>query len=417
MITSGVYRSHPLRHVKLIIQPTRPVETWYLKLMGAFTLNIAKSSDLPGVIGLFAEIYGSQYPDDTVSNYNKLLNFTKDFEKFIVIAKDPHHDKVIGCVFFHYDSQNFLVKVSGGCVHPDSRGNEITKQIILFGKEYLKQNAKTIDVIFATTRTVHTAAQKLTASLGFKKLGIFPNAHKTNEFETHCLAALITDEGLKKREKNFSLHPAIYELYQLIRTEFDYGELPEAELHIRSDYSTEIPPLEIIDAPLYIKRLYAEKAQKECLDLAFYPFYEPNLLITSPAQEIEVYCSLNKEDGHCAIIGILLQQNHSLVEVFKKVKSILRDLGARYIEVITQAKRVKVVNSILESGFIPCGYFPAFQQINNVRYDYVVFSKTFEIFDFSSVELDGINRQFLLYYFDRWKRKALNPKLLENAKS
>lgn len=383
--------------------------------MGAFSLSIAQNQELVGVIGLFTEIYGAKYPDNKVSNYAKLLSYTAGIEKFIAIAKNDEQNKVIGCVFFDFDPLNLLVKISGGCVHPESRGLEITQQLILFGKEHLESHGQTIDVIFATTRTVHLAAQKLTSNLGFKKFGIFPNAHRTNEFETHCLTAFITPSGLSKRSTETTLHPAIYELYQLIRKEYDYGDLPLAELNIKSNYDIDIPPLEIIDgAPQFIKRLYSEKAQKKCLDLAFYPFYEPNLLITSASQEIEVYCSLNKEDGHCAIIGILLHDNHSLVALFKQVMAMLRNLGARYIEVITQAKRVKVVNSILGSGFIPCGYIPAFQQIENRRYDYVVFSKTFEIFDFSSVELDGINREFLRYYFNQWKKKALNPKLLDD---
>jgi hypothetical protein len=91
----------------------------------------------------------------------------------------------------------------------------------------------------------------------------------------------------------------------------------------------------------------------------------------------------------------------------------LRNAGARYIEVIVRADRPKILESIMRAKFIPCGFFPAFQMVNDKRHDFVVFSRSFEIFDFQNVKLKGLNQVYLEEYFKAWKRMSLNPKLLQ----
>ena len=99
-------------------------------------------------------------------------------------------------------------------------------------------------------------------------------------------------------------------------------------------------------------------------------------------------------------------------QLFFNANKLLRDAGARYIEVITRADRPKIIESILKAKFIPCGYFPAFQLIGDKRYDFIILSRSFEIFDFQNVKLKGMNQVYLEEYFKAWKRMSLNPKLL-----
>ena len=91
----------------------------------------------------------------------------------------------------------------------------------------------------------------------------------------------------------------------------------------------------------------------------------------------------------------------------------LRDFGARYIELIIRADKPKIVDSILAAKMIPSALFPAFQIKDNQRYDFVVFSKSYEVFDFQNIKLKGLNQKFLEEYYEAWKRISLNPKMLD----
>jgi hypothetical protein len=113
------------------------------------------------------------------------------------------------------------------------------------------------------------------------------------------------------------------------------------------------------------------------------------------------------------IVGGKMPANQDFSQLFLQSNRLLRDAGARYIEVIVRADRPKILESILKAKFIPCGFFPAFQMIGDKRYDFVVFSRSFEIFDFQNVKLKGLNQVYLEEYFKAWKRMSLNPKLLE----
>jgi cyclopropane fatty-acyl-phospholipid synthase-like methyltransferase len=103
----------------------------------------------------------------------------------------------------------------------------------------------------------------------------------------------------------------------------------------------------------------------------------------------------------------------NFAELFLSANRLLRNAGARYIEVIIRADRPKILESIMKAKFIPCGFFPAFQLVNNQRYDFLVLSRSFEVFDFQNVKLKGLNQVYLEEYFKAWKTMALNPKLLE----
>ena len=68
---------------------------------------------------------------------------------------------------------------------------------------------------------------------------------------------------------------------------------------------------------------------------------------------------------------------------------------------------MNILNKVLKAKFIPCGYLPAFQLEGEKRYDYVVFSRSFEILDFNNLELTGENQKYLRNYIGLWEQKFL----------
>jgi RimJ/RimL family protein N-acetyltransferase len=374
---------------------------------------LATESDIFQISQLYFDVYEGMYPDPLMKDVSLIKNFINSHQGFWFITKDEKNN-IIASVLACYDQENLIAKAFGAVVRHEYRGQGVMEDLLGFGIEYLKSHTPAgVDVIYSTTRTVNEAAQTLTEKLGFKKLGIFPNAHRTNDYETHCLTAIITPAALEKRFKNYRLHHNLQSLYQVVNSEIPLGELETVAPEAPTKVLVTPGELEVIQSPKFVAFRYETLKSEKKLEFEFFPFHQPNLMIISPDQSIELFCHLSAVDGYCVIIGGKMPSNLNFTELFLKTNRLLRDAGARYIEVIVRADRPKILESILKSKFIPCGFFPAFQLINNQRYDFLVLSRSFEIFDFQNVKLKGLNQIYLEEYFKAWKRMSLNPKLLQ----
>lgn len=375
-------------------------------------VQLASEEDVFQISKLYYDVYQGTYPDPLMKDFTLIGSFIRSTTGFWFITKDDNN-MVVASVLAAYDQDNLIAKAFGAVVRTEARGLGIMEELLSYGIEYLKKNTKGVDVIYSTTRTVNEAAQTLTEKLGFKKLGIFPNAHRTNDYETHCLAAIISPEALEKRNVNYNIHHVMASLYSIVQQEVG---LPPLESIVPEKPSKVLHPpedLEVVKSPKFVTFRYNHLKAEKLLEFEFFPFHVPNLVIISPDQSIELFCHLSSVDGYCVIVGGKMPTHIDFSELFLKCNLLLRDAGARYIEVIVRADRPKILDSILKAKFIPCGFFPAFQMINDKRHDFMVFSRSFEIFDFQNVKLKGLNQVYLEEYYRAWKRMSLNPKLLE----
>jgi RimJ/RimL family protein N-acetyltransferase len=375
--------------------------------------ELATENDIFQISQLYFDVYQGTYPDPLMKDFNLIRNFIKSEMGFWFIARDTN-GTVQGSVLAAYDQENLIAKAFGAVVRVELRGNGVMEELLQFGITYLREKTPGVDVIYSTTRTVNEAAQTLTEKLGFKKLGIFPNAHRTNEYETHCLAAIIYPSGLEKRNTNYKIHHEMSSLYKVVAEEIP---LPALE-NVVPDQPTKTlispPELEVVKSPKFVSYRYSYLKEQKLLEFEFFPFHQPNLVIISPDQSVELFCHLSAVDGYCVVVGGKMPGSMNFTELFLAANKLLRDAGARYIEVIVRADRPKIVESIARAKFIPCGFFPALQLIGNKRHDFLVFSRSFEIFDFQNVKLKGLNQVYLEEYYKAWKRMSLNPKLLES---
>lgn len=374
--------------------------------------RLATEKDIFEISQLYFDIYHGTYPDPLMKDFALIKAFINSSEGFWFIAKDES-GLIIGSVLACYDQENLIAKAFGAVVRNEFRAKGVMESLLAFGIEYLKKHTIGIDVIYSTTRTVNEAAQTLTEKLGFKKIGILPNAHRTSEYETHCLAAIISPSALEKRHTQYMLHSQMESLYKIVDSEVGLGRIETVVPEKPSKVLVSPGELEVLQSPKFVAYRYDMlKAQKK-LEFEFFPFHQPNLMIITPDQSIELFCHLSPVDGYCVIIGGKMPGHLNFTELFLKANRLLRDSGARYIEAIVRADKPKIVESIMRAKFIPCGFFPAFQLINGKRYDFLVLSRSFEIFDFQNVKLKGLNQVYLEEYYKAWKSMALNPKLLE----
>ena len=374
--------------------------------------RLATESDIFQISQLYFDVYQGAYPDPLMKDFSLIKRFIISLEGFWFIAKDSQ-GSIIASVLTCYDQENLIAKAFGAVVRHEFRGQGIMEELLAYSIAYLKKNTIGVDVIYSTTRTVNEAAQTLTEKLGFKKIGILPNAHRTNEYETHCLAAIITPEALEKRRKNYLLHHQIESLYKVVDSEFGLGKM-ETIVPEKPTKTLQSPDeIEVLQSPKFVSYRYANLKKQKLLEFEFFPFHQPNLMIITPDQSVELFCHLSPVDGYCVIVGGKMPNNLNFTELFLSANRLLRDAGARYIEVIIRADRPKIIESIMKAKFVPCGFFPAFQMVNNQRHDFLVLSRSFEVFDFQNVKLKGLNQVYLEEYFKVWKTMALNPKLLE----
>lgn len=372
---------------------------------------LATADDIFHLAEIYFDAYSGSYPDPMMRDPSAIKNYILSQEGFWFIAK-TEQGQVVGSVLINYDQENLIAKAYGAVVRHEFRGQKLMEDLLQFGIDYLKEHTNGVDIIYSTTRTVNEAAQTLTENLGFKKLGIFPNTHRTNDFETHCLTAIISPEALSKRHSNYKIHHDIKNLFSIVAGEIP---LPMQESTVPTAPTKELVgagELEVIRSKKFVNYRYNQLKNDRRLEFEFFPFHKPNLILLSPDQTIELFCHLSDTDGHCVVIGGKMPSNLDFSDLFIKCNRLLREAGARYIEVLVRADRPKIVESILKAKFIPCAFFPAFQLQGDKRYDFIVLSRSYEIFDFQNVKLKGVNQSYLEEYYKTWKKMALTPKLL-----
>lgn len=371
-------------------------------------LSIAHKNDALPILRLFAEVYRGKYPNPLFSQFDLLEEIIESDSHYIFIAKSE--DRLLACVHFQYDKKNLFAKAGSAIVVEDQRGKSLTENLLRFGIEFLSRHKEGLKLVYATTRTVHKAAQVLTEKMGFKKLGIFPNVHKTDEYETHTLVCYYLKDAFDHRYMDFKIHPKLKRTADIALNECGLALLEEARDWEEKIYQGELPELELINAAKFVSHQYQKEHSSESLDLAFFPFVTPNAMITSPDLAIQVFLNINSQDKHCVITGLKIDRSASVDDLLLKVCKILREEGVRYIEMISRAHRLNIIDKILRAKFIPSGYLPAFQLDSDKRYDYVIFSRSFEVLDFSETQLTGVSALFLSEYIKLWEELALQSK-------
>lgn len=370
----------------------------------------ATSADAMKITLLYQQVYQGLYPNPLMRNPAQLASFLEQGANVWVIAEID--GTVAASVVYETDPNHRVARVFGGAVLPEYRGLKLLELTMKLGQQQIIGANSSCDVVYATTRTSHQAAQIVTDKLGYKKLGIFPNVHRTDTYETHCLTALYAESALDRRASSFNVHPCLTRLFELVRSECGLAPQPPATPEdLQLDDYHDTMDLELITAKKYALHQFESQKDGGLLQAHFYPFHTPNMVISSPNREIEVFLYAATEDQYCTIIGIKKPRTYNFTWLLDACSSLLRASGVRYIEILVRADKAKTVERVLRSRFIPCAYFPAFQLLDGQRHDFVIFSRTFEIVDCRNLQLTGKNVAYLEEYLINLQEYYLKPQL------
>jgi RimJ/RimL family protein N-acetyltransferase len=369
---------------------------------GDVLIRPARLIDARRIQVLYTEVYGSSYSVPIITDPEKMKQAIESDDYYWLVG--DYNSKIIASLVYSLDLKNRISKAFGAVVSEEFRKNDIAYIMMKLILDDITQNQDLVDVIYATTRTTSYAPQKLTESLGFIKLGIFPNTHKVKENETHCFTVYLTENALKKRKREPIIIPEILPFYNLVlkQIKLEQAKIKDVKRQY-SDHSIKIPivDFEVITAPIFIKRRFSKVKNKGWLKNTFMPFHEPNMLLITPDGKTEIYLTYNLKDKYSVFVGGFTNLDPSVI--LESVAKKMRDLDMAYLEILFDAYTPELQRAAIDARFIPSGYFVAGKYDNGTRYDCIVFSRTFDVLDFRNVKLSSIYREFLKEYLKLWR--------------
>lgn len=366
------------------------------------TVGPARPDDALQIRWLYHLIYGGSYPFSLVYNAEECTKaITSDKYLWLLSRCDG---KVVGSVIFNIDRAIGLGKVFGAVVTEEFRGQDLTERAMTFGLELLMGRERLIRSVYATTRTIGLAPQRLTEKLGFKKLGVFPNVHKVNSAETHTLAVLHAAGALARRTATPRLPRLLERFYALAAKEAGLGpaEFVDGPVSWEPPHGPALA-FETVTAPLFVLRRFRSVKADGKLGLDFFPFQEPNLFLISPDGRTELYCYRSTKDGHCVLTGAR-SENLETREMLDHGARFLEATGVRYLEILIEATATEQLRQALCAGFLPSAYYPGMRwDTPSGGCDYVVLSRSLAMLDFHGISLQAGYLDYLQEYFRLWR--------------
>jgi RimJ/RimL family protein N-acetyltransferase len=265
------------------------------------TIGLATADDVLRIRWLYHRVYGGSYPFTLVYDPRECAKAIESDRYLWFLARDG--DQAVGSLIFTVDRSIFLGKVFGGVVAEEYRGHDLAEKMLNFGLDIGVKRLGAARCVYATTRTVNLAPQRLVEKAGFKKLGIFPNVHKVQRSETHTLAVFYADGALEKRAGNPRLPLLLKPFFEIVRRETGLPDAEYLDLPFPADDPSPATQFEVIQAPQFVLRRFAEVRASGKLVLDFFPFHDPNLLLMSPDGKTEIFVYRSTKDGHCVLIG------------------------------------------------------------------------------------------------------------------
>ncbi|TBR17243.1 hypothetical protein EPO15_17330 [bacterium] len=360
---------------------------------------------------LYHLVYGGNYPFSMVYDPRECAKAIESDRHIWFLARDG--ERAVGSLIFSVDRGIFLGKVFGAVVAEEFRGLDVAERMLAFGVDIVVNRLKAARSVYATTRTVSLGPQRLAEKAGFKKLGIFPNVHKVNSSETHTLAVYFDPGALADSGGRARLPLVMKPFFDIVRREAGLYEPQYVDLSVDPGPGTGTPTaFEVVSAPQFILRRFAEAKGADRLRMDFFPFHEPNLLLVSADGKTELYFYRSAKDGHCVLTGAA-SENLPLGVMLDQGAAHLEGMGVRYLEVLVDGANAERVAEAMAARFLPSAYYPAMRwdAAGKTARDYVVLSRSLAVLDFRGLVLQPAYADYLKEYFRLWREQYVGKVL------
>ena len=309
------------------------------------------------------------------------------------LVVEGEEGRLVSSVIYLVDAAQRHAKVFAAATDQEWRRSGLAETIIKAGIDRLMYHEPRIcDAIYATTRTRTMGPDALLVKLGFMSLGIFPNVHRTTAMETHGLKALFHPEAFTARRKLPRLIPEVVGFYDIVRR--SYGLEPAEVVPIADRLRLRVERGDLV------KEAFARCRANGELLLDFFPFHPPTHLFMADHGQVKAFVNHDGKDGHGVLVGLQVDrvEVQHLEHVLEVVFETGRTVGIDYMEALISAYEPTHQRAALSAKFLPCAYFPAMDQGEAGREDYLIFARSTLPLDFSNVLLTARDRKFLDAY-------------------
>jgi N-acetylglutamate synthase-like GNAT family acetyltransferase len=378
-----------------------------MKINEEIEIKKAQKEDVNEMINLYRLVYGKRYPISYGTDPDLLTEAISNQQTHLcLVAKDIVKNVVAGAIIVEIDSYHKIGKLVGFVVHPDYQKKKIGQSIVQYVTKLLLEDLSDLNSLYATTRMVEIGVQVVFIKNNYLPLGIFPNAHRLNQYETVSLFARFRKGILEKRVSLPNVSKSLIPLYQIVKKLVPSMSIPKAldepsitKLDLEQEWE-----FEIIQAPHYVYRKYLERFPNK--EDRFFPFHSPNMLIADKNGRIEIFAYFSKSDGYCTLI----KSTTPISDLRTHLTSLymqLDDIGVAYLEVLVNVRHTLFIDTLLRGQFLPCAIYPAMRERNNFE-DYVVMSRSMEPLNFRGMAIVAPFKPFVDQYVEAWKKVNLD---------
>lgn len=374
----------------------------------------ANLSDANELLSLYLSVYGEDYPLDIGTKRSVMEAGLKNPDKnhwYVMRYVDTNQIVVSGII--QIEEENKIGKLSGVAVHEDFRKHGLATIFIAHAVNEVLREHKLVNSIYATARTISHSSQTMLMKNGFIPLGFFPNCRRIKTYETLALLAVFADGVLEKRKVPKVIPDSVEPFYSLVQAEVtgEQGHFETAPCLIKRehqfhDLTSKEGEFEFIFAPNFVQKRFNETF-KEDHESVFYPFHEPNLLISNMEEGIEIFAAFSKKDHYCVIITA----NKSIITLGEKINKMLfamKEIGIYYVETMVRSDRSEPICFLTENNFLPSAVYPAMRVEEGYAQDYILLARTMVPLDFSELSIHKSFKPYLDQYAKQWIDMHLN---------
>jgi len=374
-----------------------------------FLIASARKRDIKSIQKLYNEVYEGKFTLPEIIERKKMEQIMYDENHIWVVA--IFESIICASYIFSIDLEKNIGKLYAAVVKPEFRGMDLMVNMIKTTKKFMEKNNIFLDTVYATFRTVSLAPRKVLQELGFQSLGVFPNVHRVDEEETYGLQVWLSKNAQKIRKKPPFLIPEMKPIYDVVKEIMNL----EDPIICETNESKKLKFDKIYHGEI-VKMMYKKAKEKSSLIVDFFPFHTPNYCFESKVEKTRVYVYSESKDGHSCILGIKKGKRKNLFDILKAVIHTAESLRMDYIELLVSAYNTIHQQAAVDSGFLPCAYYPAFNIENNERIDYIVCAYSSRDLDFSNVKLFETDRKFIDAYLTNTKYKNILPRIYKERK-
>lgn len=338
----------------------------------------AREEDIPAILALFAEAYGSDYPYAGFTDEGWLKHALYNDDMLMLVAVDRSSGDCLGTASVVFDigaNSDLLGEMGRLVVGTAARGRGIGKQLMA-GR--IERIAERLHLAVVENRTPHPFSQQISLAFGFAPVGFLPLKRRFTERESVALFARHFGEALDLRRNNPRIVPEVQALAHAVQ---DLTGLPRDQVIDQDappyphddDFELEALTSEGLPALLRIERGRLRRREVFGPIRLQYGFFK---LAAKRADYLVAYGAAppGRKPPIAGAVGYIHDAVERSLRIFELIASNERairfllerllaqcrdELSVEYIEIDVSAHAPRMQRTLVELGFLPIAYVPA----------------------------------------------------------